>query len=161
MVLWPSIKSVKSHTTAFGFWLQTDMNQIFQIRYFTFLLVKRLQKYLRSKLEVAKKISYSARLEPDASGASWTGRFLSTSNFDLWYFCSLLTYKNELYLIWKIKAVIWLLISFMLGQSTFCQGCMKYSEVSNKFTLLFDNYERWSCSFGQFKSDVSTYINTM
>ena len=27
---------------------------------------------------------------------------LTTSNFDLWYFFSLLTYKNVQYLIWKI-----------------------------------------------------------
>ena len=36
-VLWPYIKPVKSHTTALGFRLQTDMNQIFQMRYCTFL----------------------------------------------------------------------------------------------------------------------------
>ena len=34
--------------------LQTDMNQIFQMRYCTFLQVKRLKKYQRSKLEVKK-----------------------------------------------------------------------------------------------------------
>ena len=54
--------------------------------------------------------------------------FLATSNFDLIYFISLLTYKNVKYLIWKIwfislwnlkpKAVVWLLTGFMLGQST-------------------------------------------
>ena len=44
--------------------------------YFTFLLVKRLQKYLRSKLEVAKKIANSAHQEPEAPGAGWTSRFL-------------------------------------------------------------------------------------
>ena len=54
--------------------------------------------------------------------------FFVTSNFDLKYFCSLLTYKNVQYLIWKIwfisvwslkpKAVVWLLTGFMLGQST-------------------------------------------
>ena len=36
-VLWPNIKPVKSHTTALGFRLQTDMNQIFQTRYCKFL----------------------------------------------------------------------------------------------------------------------------
>ena len=36
-VLWPNIKPVKSHTKALGFRLQTDMNQIFQMRYCTFL----------------------------------------------------------------------------------------------------------------------------
>ena len=35
--LWPNIKPVKSHTTAFGFRLQTNMNQIFQMRYCAFL----------------------------------------------------------------------------------------------------------------------------
>ena len=54
--------------------------------------------------------------------------FFATSNFDLKYFCSLLTYKNVKYLIWKIwfisvwslkpKAEVWLLTGFMLGQST-------------------------------------------
>ena len=54
--------------------------------------------------------------------------FFATSNFDLKYFCNLLTYKNVQYLIWKIwfisvwslkpKAVVWLLTGFMLGQST-------------------------------------------
>ena len=54
--------------------------------------------------------------------------FFATSNFDLKYFCSLLSYKNVQYLIWKIwlisvwslkpKAVVWLWTGFMLGQST-------------------------------------------
>ena len=54
--------------------------------------------------------------------------FLSTSNFDLWYFWSLLTYKNLQYLIWKIwftsgwkmkaKAMARLLTWFMIAQST-------------------------------------------
>ena len=62
------------------------------------------------------------------AGPAEPADFLSTSNFDLWYFCSLLTYKDAQYLIWKIwfisvwslkpKAVVWLLTGFMLGQST-------------------------------------------
>ena len=61
-------------------------------------------------------------------GSAEPADFLSTSNFDLWYFCSLLIYKDAQYLIWKIwfisvwslkpKAVVWLLTGFMLGQST-------------------------------------------
>ena len=51
------------------------MNQIFQMSYCTFFYVKRLQKYLRSKLEVAKKIANAADLEPDVPGASQIGRF--------------------------------------------------------------------------------------
>ena len=64
-------------------------------------------------------------MHPEPAGLA---DFLSTSNFDLWYFCSLLTYKDAQYLIWKIwfiyvwsqrhKAVVWLLTGFMLGQST-------------------------------------------
>ena len=52
----------------------------------------------------------------------------STSNFDLLYFCSLLTCKSEKFLIWKIsfiyvwsqkpKAVSWLLMCVMLAQIT-------------------------------------------
>ena len=67
---------------------------------------------------------------PGGSGSRWAAFaiFFATSNFDLKYFCSLLTYKNVQYLIWKIwfisvwslkpKAVVWLLTGFMLGQST-------------------------------------------
>ena len=36
-ILWTNMKHVKSHGTALGYWLQSDMNQIFQIRYCTFL----------------------------------------------------------------------------------------------------------------------------
>ena len=36
------------------------------------------------------------------------GNSLSTSNFDLWYFFSLLIYKNVYYLIWKILFIsVW------------------------------------------------------
>ena len=67
---------------------------------------------------------------PRASGSRLAelAIFFVTSNFDLKYFCNLLTYKNVQYLIWKIwfisvwslkpKAVVWLLTGFMLGQST-------------------------------------------
>ena len=61
-------------------------------------------------------------------GPGWSGRFFSTSNFDLWYFCSLLTYKGVQYLIWKIwlisiwilkaKVMAWLLTWFIFAQST-------------------------------------------
>ena len=54
--------------------------------------------------------------------------FFETSNFDLKYFCSLLTYKIIKYLIWKIrfisvwsqkpKAVMWLLTCVILAKST-------------------------------------------
>ena len=59
-----------------------------------FLQVKRLQKYLRSKLEVEKKSPGSAGPE-----AAESAIFFSTSNFDLKCFCSLLPYKNVQYLI--------------------------------------------------------------
>ena len=71
-------------------------------------------------------------LQPDSRlmcpGPGWSGRYFSTYNFDLWYFCSLLTYKSVQYLIWKIwfisiwrmkfRALAWLLTWFMFAQST-------------------------------------------
>ena len=60
--------------------------------------------------------------------SGWVGNFLSTSNFDLWFFCSLLIFKDVHYLIWKIwlmsvwrmkaKAMAWLLTWFMMAQIT-------------------------------------------
>ena len=95
------------------------------MRYCTSLQVKRLQKYQRSKLKVEKN-------PPDQPGpgcidlkSGWVGNFLLTSNFELWYFCSLLTYKSEQYLmlmiwsisIWRLKAMAmaWLLMLFMFA----------------------------------------------
>ena len=59
--------------------------------------------------------------------SGWVSNFLSTSNFDLWYFRSLLTYKNVQYLIlkiwlipvWRLKAriMVQLLMWFMFAQS--------------------------------------------
>ena len=92
----------KTHAMALDFTLQTDMNQIFWMRYCMLLYVKRLQKYQRSKLEVDKKFPTLADSSSMSPGSGWSGRFFSTSNFDLWYFCSLLTYKDVQYLIWKI-----------------------------------------------------------
>ena len=46
-LLWPNIKPVRSQTTVLGFWFQTNMNQIFKMRCWSFLLVRRLQKYQR------------------------------------------------------------------------------------------------------------------
>ena len=75
-----------------------------------------------------RKLPTRPTSNPMLPGPAGPTDFLLTSNFDLWYFCSLLTYKNVQYLIWKIwfisvwslkpKAVVWLLIGFMLGQST-------------------------------------------
>ena len=64
---------VKSHFMALAFNLQTDINQIFQMRYCPLLLVKKLQKYQRSKLEVGKKsptqpVSYPMHSGPGCSG---------------------------------------------------------------------------------------------
>ena len=122
-LLWPNIKPVKSHTTALGFKLQTDINQIFQMKYCASLCVDRLQKYLRSKLEIDKKSA--VQLAPGASSSRWAAFavFFANSNFGLKYFCRLLTYKDAQYIIWKIcfvsvrrwkpKAVVWLLTGFM------------------------------------------------
>ena len=90
--------------------------------------MKRLQKYQRSKLEVGKKLPTWPVSNPMHSGPGWSGRFFSTSNFDLWYFCSLLTYKDVQYLVWKIwlisvwrmkaKVLLWLLTWFIFAWST-------------------------------------------
>ena len=118
-----SINHIKSHAMALAFIFQIDWNQIFQMRYCTLLEVKRLQKYKRSKLEVDKKLPTQPDSSPLHPGSGWSGRFFSTSNFDLWYFCSLLTYllwKNWLLSVWRFKAkiMVWLLMWFMFAQST-------------------------------------------
>ena len=61
-------------------------------------------------------------------GPNWSGRFFLTSKFDLWYFCSLVTYKDVQYLVWKIwlisvwkmkaKVLLWLLTGFIFDRST-------------------------------------------
>ena len=115
-VIWVKINHVKSHAMILAFSLQTDMNQIHQMRYCTSLHVKRLQKYQRSKLEVEKNL-------PDQPGPKCigfetgrVGNFLPTSNFDLWYFCSLFIYKSGQYLIWKIWFIsVWRLKSKVMA----------------------------------------------
>jgi len=127
-VLWAMKNYVKSHTMTLAFILPTDINQIFQMRYCTLLKVKRLQKCQRSKLEVEKNLPDQADRGCISLESGRVGNFLSTSNFDLWYFCSLLTYKSVQYLIWKIwfrsiwrmkaRVIAWLLMLFMFAQNT-------------------------------------------
>ena len=72
-VLWPTKITTKSHATPLALCVQTDMNYIFQMRYYTFKLVKSLQNYQTSKLEVKEKSSTwpdSRRLCP---GPGWPG----------------------------------------------------------------------------------------
>ena len=92
------------------------------------LVCQKAANYKRSKLEVKKNLPE----QPDSGRigleSGRVGNSLSTSNFDLWYFFSLLIYKNAQYLIWKIwfisvwrmkaKAMAWLLTWFMIAQST-------------------------------------------
>ena len=66
------------------------------------------------------------------------GNFLSTSNFDLWYFCSLLTYKSVQYFIWKI----WF-ISFWEPEAQGCGMTFNMCSVSSKYPYLISN--RRSC----------------
>ena len=92
------------------------------------ILIKGLQRYQRSKLEVKKNLPDQPGPECIGFETGRVGNFLPTSNFDLWYFCSLFTYKSRQYLIWKIwlisvwrlkaRAMKWLLIWFMFAQST-------------------------------------------
>ena len=82
----------------------------------------------RSKLKVKKNLPEQPDCRRIGLESGQVGNSLSTSNFGLWYFFSLLTYKNVQYLIWKIwfisvwkmkaKAMAWILIWFMITQST-------------------------------------------
>ena len=86
-------------------------------------------KNIRGQSWRSKKICQISRT-PGTSGSrlATLAIFFATSNFDLKYFCNLLTYKNVQYLIWKIwfisvwsqksNVIVWLLTCFMLGQCT-------------------------------------------
>ena len=54
-VVWSLTNSPKSRAIPLGFQVQTDMNWIFQMRYYTLLNVLLLQSYGPSKLAVKKK----------------------------------------------------------------------------------------------------------
>ena len=79
-------------------------------------------------MEVDKKSAGSASPGRIGFELAELAIFFATSNFDLKYFCNLLTYKNVQYLIEKIwfisvwnlktKTVVWVLTGFILGQST-------------------------------------------
>ena len=51
---------IKNYATALDFWLKTDKNYIFQIRYCTLLQVKRLKKILEVKAGYQNKSASSA-----------------------------------------------------------------------------------------------------
>ena len=72
-VLWANIKHIKSHATALDLWFQTDINQIFQMSYFSLFQVKRLQKCLRSKknLLVQPGSRRSCRIGPSWQFSVW------------------------------------------------------------------------------------------
>ena len=84
-----------------------------------------------------RKLSTRPVSNPMHPGPAGPADFLSTSKFDLWYFCIFLIYKDAQKLIWKIwfisvwnlklKAVVWLLTSLMLGQRT----TITYQTVAN------------------------------
>ena len=86
-----------------------------------------MQRYQRSKLEVDKNWWLGQIRDWCTRGPRDLADFFSTSSFDLWYFCSLLTYKGVQYLIWKIwlisiwilkaKVMAWLLTWFIFAQS--------------------------------------------
>ena len=149
-----------------AFILQADINQIFQMRYCMLLWAKRLQKYQRSKLEVEKNLPDHAGRGCISLESGRVGNFLSTSNFDLWYFCSLLTYKSVQYLIWKIwfisiwrmkaRAIAWLLTLFMFAQSTLISyhteafvktevGCTVITILASGFKLKDNFYAFFMC----------------
>ena len=93
-------------------------------------------------------------------GPGWSGRFFLTSNFDLWYFCSLLTYKSIQYLIWKIwlisvwrmkaKVLLWLLIWFTRKPAS--RVFLAPPEGLTKF--LSSHYHAWQLLLSKFFDSV-------
>ena len=81
------------------------------MRYCAFLMVNRLQKYKRSKLEVDKNLPVQLGPGMLDSNQAESATFFLTSHFDLKYFCSLLQELNFMST-WsqKPKASAWLLI---------------------------------------------------
>ena len=121
----PPKSTIKSHATPLALQLQIDMNCIFQMRYQTFIFVKGLQRYWRSKLGIEIII---CRVSHALGAVVLNQAEIFDLLFDLWYFCSLFIYKSGQYLIWKIwlifvwrlkaRAMKWLLTWFMFAQTT-------------------------------------------
>ena len=94
----------------------------------TFLTLPHIPGSLGIKIRNCLFFKHNFQRIAIVSGPGWSGRFFSTSNFDLWYFCSLLTYKDVQYLVWKIwfisvwrmkaKVLLWLLTWFIFARST-------------------------------------------
>ena len=110
--------------------------------------MKRLQKYQRSKLEVDKELP----TWPDSRPRSRLTRadFLSTSNFDLWYFCGPLTKSNVQYLIWKIY-----FISVWSQKPKVIAANLDYENLSQK-TLI--SYHKWAFVLEWLSFAISTYF---
>ena len=119
-------------------------------------MIKGLQKYQWSKLEIEKNLPDQPGPRRISLESGWISNFLTTSNFELWYFCSLLTYKDMQYLIWKIwfisvwrlkaRGIVWLLTWFVFTQSTLSisyhtEACVK-TEVGGTVHTHF-----WCSSF--------------
>ena len=104
-----------------------------------------------------------SRPAPGSSGSKLAALaiFFATSNFDLKYFCNLLTYKNVQYLIWKIwfisfwsqisKVMVWVLIGFILGQCTpisyytEANGCIFFATAVPSKSLGMKVVRIWQC----------------
>ena len=63
-LLWAKIAYLKIHSIGLAFSLRTVMKKIFFMKYYTLILVKGLQRYQRSKLEVQRNICLLVRFEP-------------------------------------------------------------------------------------------------
>ena len=87
-VLWANIYHVKSHAMTLAFSLQTDLSNE--------LLHLLGCKNIRGQRKTSAR-SAGPRYINLKSG--WVGNILSTNNFDLWYFCSFITYNCVWHLI--------------------------------------------------------------
>ena len=69
------------------------MNQIFQMKYILYILVgQEAAKLSEVKVWGQKESARSADPDKSVSNQAESAFFISTSNFDLWYFFSLLIY---------------------------------------------------------------------
>ena len=109
-VLWAIINHVKSYAMALAFILQTDMNQIFKWGTVHSCRSRGWKNIRGQSWRSIRNCRLSQIRNWCIQGPADLANSFLTSNFDLWYFCSLLTYKDVQYLIWKI----WLISAWRL-----------------------------------------------
>ena len=100
------------------------------------LVDQEAAKISKVKVGAQKKNNQRGQIrDPRAHGPADLADFLSTSNFDLWYFCGPSTKSNVQYLIWKIYFIsVWSLKPKVIAANLY------YENLSQK-TLI--SYHKW------------------